>query len=745
MKESEKFDTAIKRAIYMATQARAEYLCPEHLLLAFMQQPEFVEALVITGGADHRAFAEQLTNYLNTQEHVPDNVEYQLTGSVQFDQMMQEAASTSIHAEADVLDVPHVVNAMLHLRESQARHLLVKHLTCDLADFLGAVYENYSKQQDASMADVEEAWRAYVTCLSDEDDAAGPAFIGRQQELERTIQVMCRKQKHNVLHVGEPGVGKTALMRGLASRLRQGQVPARLKDHKVYEVDMGGIMAGAQFRGEMEKRLKAVMDGIEHEGEAIVYFDNIHVLIGAGQSGEGGMDATQILRPYMEREKLRFVGSTTHKELQKYLSKKQSFVLRFQQIDIDEPSESETVEILHGLLPQFEAYHGVKYDEGVVEYVVEASSRYIAERCQPDKAIDIIDEAGAYRELHPTTRLYRGKQVARKTQLVDRQLVDGILTRICKVNAEALASADNKRLASLADEMKAVIYGQDEAIDTVVRSVEMAKAGLTDDDKPMGSLLFVGPTGVGKTEVARTLAERLGIPLVRFDMSEYTEKHTVAKLIGSPAGYVGYDDGGLLTDAIRKTPNCVLLLDEIEKAHSDIYNILLQVMDYARLTDNKGNKADFRNVMLILTSNAGAQHAAQASVGFGGGITAGQAMLTQVKRIFKPEFLNRLSSTVVFHDMDRHMASLILDKKLRQLEKKLEKKHVALSLEEDARNWLLDKGFSRQYGAREMDRAIQHHLTPLLMQAILYGGLAQGGVARVALGDGEHLSVEIKG
>ena len=430
------------------------------------------------------------------------------------------------------------------------------------------------------------------------------------------------------------------------------------------------------------------------------------------------MDASNMLKPYLESGDIRFIGSTTYEEYNRYFARSKGLVRRFQQIDILEPSIEETIHIVEGLKKKYEEFHGVTYQPDVIPYAVKASVRYISDRFLPDKAIDLVDEAGAYREIHP---------ISSGEQSVDKTLITDVLARICKVDALAMKEEDTTSLETLHARISAKIYGQEEAVRQVVEAVQMSKAGLLDENKPLASLLFVGPTGVGKTEVAKVLASELGISLQRFDMSEYTEKHTVAKLIGSPAGYVGYEDGGLLTDAIRKTPNCVLLLDEIEKAHPDVFNILLQVMDYAVLTDNKGRKADCRHVVLIMTSNAGAQFARQASIGFSSQITAGEAMLKQVKKTFKPEFINRLSATVVFHDMSRKMASLILDKKLGELSSKLAARQIEMELSPEARNWLLQHGFLPEYGAREMDRVIASHLKPLLMREILFGSLKFGG------------------
>ena len=573
-------------------------------------------------------------------------------------------------------------------------------------------------------------WHKLVTCISDKVDQHNP-LIGREKELDRTIQVLCRAEKNNPLHVGEPGVGKTALVFGLAKLINENQVPDRLKGARIYGMDIGQMLAGSQYRGDFEKRIKMVMDGAAKEGNVIIYIDEIHNMIGAGRGSDGGPDASNMLKQYLEAGDIRFIGSTTYEEYSRYMAKSKGIVRRFQQIDIKEPSVDEAIKILEGLQHKYNIYHGVTYRKDALEYAVRASDKYISNRFLPDKAIDLMDEAGAYLEVHPANR---------QRSYVTKAVIQQILTKVCKIDAAAIKDEDNSALASLRQRMLDKIYGQDTAVDKVVEAVMMAKAGLIDDDKPMASLLFVGPTGVGKTEVARVLARELGIELVRFDMSEYTEKHAVAKLIGSPAGYVGYEDGGQLTDAIRKTPNCVLLLDEIEKAHSDIYNILLQVMDYARLTDNKGQKADFRNVILIMTSNAGAQYASQANIGFAGNVSRGQAMLAQVKKTFRPEFINRLSDTVVFHDMDRHMAELILDKKLAQLADKLSAKGVSIELTPQAREHLLKWGFTKEYGAREMDRVIGNRLKPVLMKALLFGKLKKGGKAVVKL-EGKELVI----
>ena len=780
----------MRSAVEKAIEYRSVFMTPEHLVSAILTLNPIKEAMR-EFDLNVEPMVGILDRYLMSQDHrVDDDKEYGIDPSAQFESLIMGAIGIMRSSQAPELEVTHVLRAAMNLENSLAGNLIAHYVNSEsglMSEIISKV-EEYAQKFPVKGKDVavnkgliptkymgkyyfmrsdpesdlppseerhvekdiidddfiDDDWSdmdmfddpmapqsdnaqlsSFVTCINDHVKEHNP-LIGRDAELERTIHVLCRKDKNNPLHVGEPGVGKTALVYGLAQRIEEGRVPSVLEGFKIYQLDMAGMVAGTQYRGDFEKRFKNTMDHLLKLEKVIVYIDEIHTIVGIGATGDSAMDASNMLKPYLEGGKLRFIGSTTYEEFNRHFSRSKGIVRRFQQIDILEPSVEEAIEIVNGLKAGYEAFHQVKYSAAAIDYAVRASAKHIMGRYLPDKAIDLIDEAGAYRHIHPTSK---------KQQTVDRALIDDVLMKVMKIKASAMKEDSNKQLKTLNARIKSRIYGQDQAVREVVEAVQMSKAGLIDDNKPLASLLFVGPTGVGKTEVARVLAQELGVELVRFDMSEYTEKHTVAKLIGSPAGYVGYDDGGLLTDAIRKTPNCVLLLDEIEKAHEDIYNILLQVMDYASLADNKGRRADFRNVVLIMTSNAGAQYAGM-SVGFDSSGSRGGDMLKQVKKTFKPEFINRLSNIVVFNDMDETMAGMILDKKLRELQAKLAAKKVTLKVSAEARAWLLKEGFTAEYGARELDRVLHRELKTRLVREILFGNLKRGGTARVTLNDG---------
>ena len=737
IKQTLRASRMLNKAYDCCKEYRHEFIMPEHLLLVLVEDFNFNAALNIFYSPYQ--LEERIKEYLETVECLPEGTEYVPEASAQMSKVIELAVQQVTSSSAEALDIPHLTKGILALEDSWAAYLLKDSLYGKEANFMSQLINFYDfddNLQEKGEESDKAAWKRLVTCMNDLYEQQNP-LIGREQELQRTIQVLCRRDKNNPLHVGEPGVGKTALVWGLVRMIAEGKVPERLKGCKVYMLDMGTLLAGTQYRGDFENRIKMIMDGVaaeqEHPAEPvanIVYIDEIHTLVGAGATSDSAMDASNMLKPYLEAGTIRFIGSTTYEEYNRHFSRSKGMIRRFQQIDIPEPTIEETKHILKQLQPRHEEFHNVKYEDDAIDFAVEASAKHVNDRFLPDKAIDLIDEAGAAKE----SEGFFATAVVTKADIAD------VLAKTCKVDALAIAEEDDiSKLYTLNAKLSSQIYGQDEAIRQVVEAVQMSRAGLLDDNKPLASLLFIGPTGVGKTEVARVLAKELGIELIRFDMSEYTEKHAVAKLIGSPAGYVGYEDGGLLTDAIRKSPNAVLLLDEIEKAHQDIYNILLQVMDYARLTDNKGRKADFRNVVLIMTSNAGAQYAS-ASVGFNSSISRGEAMMNQVRKTFKPEFLNRLSGAVVFRDMDKEMATLILQKKLRELDAKLEVRHVKMTLTAEAFGHLLKEGFTVEYGAREMDRVIAQQLKPLLMREILFGGLKNGGSVEITV-DGNGLNI----
>lgn len=743
-------DRADTGAIELGKKMGNMFITPEHLLLSFIDQGYLTFPLMMCGGDDFK-LKKELDSYIGGLDNKAIE-EFALPfRSVQYVNMLDNAYRMALSCGKEVVARHHAIRALLDLPESMAAYLLHSQID-DENMFMSLIpaVENKSDEEDEGIDepfDVDDmddyavddddemaqpmSWRSLVTNVNEEVGKHNP-LIGRTEELDRIMQILCRRDKNNPILIGEPGVGKTAIVYGLVERMIKGECPKRLCGCKVYMMDMGSMIAGTQYRGEFEKKLKLVLEGARKEGNTIIYIDEIHSIMGAGKISDGSLDASNMLKPYLEGGDIRFIGTTTYEEYNKHMAGSVGITRRFQQVDIAEPSVEDTIKIMLGLKQGYEKYHGIVIKNDIIDYAVRACAQHIPDRRFPDKAIDIIDEAGAYLELHPKNR---------QTQYLDKTIVNMVMSKLCKIDAEAMKTEDNSLLATLKARMLSRVFGQDEAVGQVVEAVQMSKAGLIDSDKPLASLLFVGPTGVGKTEVARSLADELGVELVRFDMSEYAEKHAVAKLIGSPAGYVGYEDGGLLTDAIRKKPNCVLLFDEIEKAHSDIYNILLQVMDYAKLTDNRGRQADFHNVVIIMTSNAGAQYASQASVGFLGGVSKGEAMMKQVKKSFKPEFINRLSATVVFHDMSHDMATRILHKKLAQLQQKLAAKNVTIDIEGNAEEWLLAKGFTTEYGAREMDRVIARYLKPLLMHEILFGSLKKGGNAKIVINDNNELEL----
>jgi len=767
-----------------ATKDCYEYATPELLLYMIAGCSTFKEAFENCGG-EVEILRDNLKGYLI--ENVERNETFaQAQMSEGLEQVIIRAQETAESSGKGVVELTHLVNGFFSLEESYAVYYMEVQGVCriELLQELTIIYEEraaeararFEKRRserrekmngagtnsgknpgrngassgmfddvpgegmddefagcaaggescgDEAQGERRGRWRSYVTCLNENLEGVNP-LIGREDELERTMQILCRKEKNNPLHLGEPGVGKTAIVYGLAKLLNEGNVPEPLKGAKIYALDMGSLLAGTQYRGDFEKRFRMIMDGICTEEKPIVYIDEIHNIVGAGAVNGGSLDVSNMLKPYLAEGRVRFIGATTHEEYKKHFEKSKSLVRRFQNVEIKEPNINDTVEILEGLKKHYEKYHGVKYGKGVLDYAVRMSDRYINERFLPDKAIDLIDEAGAYRRLHP---------LEQKTQSVSKDLIDEILSKTCQIPKQVVESDEVEKLAGLESRMSGRIFGQKEAIDQVVNAIKFSRAGLLEQGKPLASLLFVGPTGVGKTEVAITLADELGIQLIRFDMSEYEEKHAVAKLIGAPAGYVGYEEGGLLTEKIRKNPHAVLLLDEIEKAHPDIYNILLQVMDYATLTDNQGRKADFRNVIIIMTSNAGASRVGKSGIGFGDQSVKSDVIMEEVKKTFQPEFRNRLNRIVVFNPMDKVMGERIARKKLDELGTMLAQKKVELEVLPEAMALLAKKGTSTEYGAREMDRIIGSEIKPLLVDELLFGSLKKGGVCKLGCDD----------
>lgn len=718
----------LMKASGSASSGGHEYVTPEHLLLAMAEEGRFKKAFEACGG-DTKELEAALQTYLDENldsEERNGEEKTQIPFSYSMRELLESAAERAASADKLAVELPHLVYAMMEQEDSWAAYLI--HLQgiegTSLLYELGSPGEKYEEKHEEKPH--KSLLSQYALCLNEAVITSCP-LIGREAELERTMQILCRGQKNNPLHIGEPGVGKTAITYGLAARINEGRVPDKLKGARVYSIDLGGLLAGTQYRGDFEKRLKGVMEELKKEKNPILYIDEIHNLVGAGAVNGSSSDASNLLKPYLTEGSIRFIGATTYEEYKKYFSRDKSLVRRFQNIEIREPSVEETVEILKGIRPFYEACHQVRYPSAVLEYGARLAARYINERFLPDKAIDLMDEAGAYLELHPK---------AKKVQIVDKKLMEQVISGICRIPKQSVETEDRQKLSRLEGSLKARVYGQDEAVSRLVQGIKLSQSGLGEEDKPVCSFLFVGPTGVGKTELSRAAAEILGIPLIRFDMSEYAEKHAVAKLIGAPAGYVGYEEGGLLTETVRKNPHCVLLLDEIEKAHPDIFNVLLQVMDYATLTDNQGRKADFRNVILLMTSNAGAEKADRSAIGFGGRSDNGDAVMDEVKRVFRPEFRNRLDGILIFRPLDQGMAEKIVRKEFKLLAQKAEAKKAVLTLSPDCLDYLCRQGLSREYGAREIKRVISREIKPVLADALLFGKLKKGGSCTVDYEDG---------
>ncbi len=741
---SRNLEQTLHRALALATNRRHEFATLEHLLLALIEDADAM-AVMRACGVDVGRLSGELNEFVETELAdlvIADAGEPKPTAG--FQRVVQRAVIHVQSSGREEVTGANVLVALFSERESHAVYFLqlqdmsrldaVNYISHGIAKVAGAgqtrtvhgADEDVSEEHVASAG--EEALEAYCVNLNQKArDGKIDPLIGRQAEVDRTIQILCRRSKNNPLYVGDPGVGKTAIAEGLAKRIVDGDVPEVLADATIFALDMGALLAGTRYRGDFEERLKNVMNEMETTDGAVLFIDEIHTVIGAGATSGGSMDASNILKPALQNGALRCMGSTTYKEYRGYFEKDRALARRFQKIDVYEPSIEDTVKILRGLKPYFEEHHKVRYTNESLRSAVELSARYINDRKLPDKALDVIDEVGASRMLLPPGK--RKKTIGVKD-------VEAVVAMIARIPPKSVSNDDRKALATLERDLKTVVYGQDEAIEAVSSAIKLARAGLREPEKPVGSYLFSGPTGVGKTEVARQLAHVLGVELVRFDMSEYMERHSVSRLIGAPPGYVGFDQGGLLTDAIDQQPHCILLLDEIEKAHPDLFNILLQVMDHGKLTDNNGKSIDFRNVVLVMTTNAGATEMAKAAIGFEREGRDGEDQ-EAIEKLFTPEFRNRLDAVVPFTALSPESVAKVVDKFVIELETQLEDRGVMIELTESARAWLAKKGYDKKFGARPLSRVIQEHIKKPLAEELLFGKLANGGIVVVKREDGK--------
>lgn len=746
MRISRELEVTISLAINEARRRRHEFLCLEHVLHALLFD-ETVAEVVRQCGGDVKTLQNDLEEFLKENlESLPEeagDIDPQQT--LAFHRVLQRAASHVESASKEVVETRNFFVALFREDNSHAVYLLEKHGVTRL-DVLNYISHGVSKipsdeepapssgQGEGSSDEEGEPRRAkdpleaFTTNLVQKaKDGKVDPLIGREVELERTIHVLCRRRKNNPIYVGDSGVGKTAIADGLALKISKGDVPDVLKDVQIYSLDMGSVLAGTKFRGQFEERLKAVLKALEKQPGAVLFIDEIHTIVGAGATSGGSMDASNILKPALASGTLRCIGATTYHEYRSYFERDRALARRFQKIEVQEPSVEEAVEILKGLKPHYEEHHGVEYTLDALKAAAELSAKYINDRFLPDKAIDVIDEVGASFQIRPAPE-EDGKKIIQDTD------VESIVAKIARIPPRSVSVTDKERLQSLDADLKGVVFGQDTAIETLVRAIRLARAGLGQPEKPVGSFLFSGPTGVGKTEMAKQLAETLGLEFLRFDMSEYMEKHTVSRLIGAPPGYVGFDQGGLLTEAVTRNPHSVLLLDEIEKAHPDLFNILLQVMDHATLTDNNGKKADFRHVIIIMTSNAGAREMAAAAIGFGNSSNEGKDQQA-IEKLFNPEFRNRLDATVHFRTLPMQAIERVVEKFVKELVEQLTERKVTISLTPAARRYLAEKGYDKTFGARSMARLIQTEVKQVLADEILFGQLEEGGEVEIDLDD----------
>ena len=730
---SEELEDTLRRALAIAGDHAHEFATLEHLLLAMTED---ADALQVLQGC--KVDIEQLRDLLHT--HIDDelssiinpseNLEVQPTSG--FQRVVQRAIIHTQSSGRGPATGANILIAMYSERESHAVWFLnsLNMSRLDAVSFVshgsgepvrGAEDQNDEAEAENTGADALAEYAVNLNVKAAEGRI--DPLIGRDKEVDRTIQVLCRRTKNNPLYVGDPGVGKTAIAEGLALRISTGEVPDVLKEAVIYALDMGQLLAGTRYRGDFEERLKAVMKKVEGDPNAILFIDEIHTIIGAGATSGGAMDASNLLKPALQSGDLRCIGSTTYKEFRSYFEKDRALARRFQKIDVAEPSLPDTIKILQGLKSRYESHHGVRFTHAALKTAAELAGRYINDRKLPDKAIDVIDEAAAAQNLIPPSR---------RKQIIGQKEIEATIATMARIPSKNVSSDDKTALQTLETDLKRMVFGQDAALSALSSAIKLSRAGLREPEKPIGSYLFSGPTGVGKTEAARQLSEILGVKLIRFDMSEYMERHTVSRLIGAPPGYVGFDQGGLLTDAVDQTPHAVLLLDEIEKAHPDLFNILLQVMDHGRLTDSNGKSVDFRNVVLIMTTNAGASEMTKQLIGFGRGQKT-DADTDAIEKTFTPEFRNRLDAVIAFAPLETETVRLVVDKFIMQLEAQLTDKDVEIELDEAARNWLAARGYDATYGARPLARLVQEHIKKPLADELLFGKLIQGGSVKVGV------------
>ena len=732
---NQELELSLNMAFARAREHRHEFMTVEHLLLALLSNPsarEALEACTVDIAAlrqELEAFIEQTTPVLPASEAERDT-----QPTLSFQRVLQRAVFHVQSSGRSEVAGANVLVAIFSEQESQAAYLLRKHEVSRL-DVVNFISHGTRKDEpgqapqsenpvNEEQAGGEDRMENFTTNLNQLARVGGiDPLIGRDKELERTVQVLCRRRKNNPLLVGESGVGKTAIAEGLAWRIVQGDVPEVMKDCTIYSLDIGSLLAGTKYRGDFEKRFKALLKQLEQDNSSILFIDEIHTIIGAGAASGGQVDAANLIKPLLSSGKIRVMGSTTYQEFSNIFEKDRALARRFQKIDITEPTLDETVQILNGLKPKYEAHHDVRYTAKAVRAAVELAVKYINDRHLPDKAIDVIDEAGARARLMPASK---------RKKTINVSDIETVVARIARIPEKSVSATDRDTLKNLGDRLKMLVFGQDNAIEALTEAIKMSRAGLGQDRKPVGSFLFAGPTGVGKTEVTVQLAKALGIELLRFDMSEYMERHTVSRLIGAPPGYVGFDQGGLLTDAVIKHPHAVVLLDEIEKAHPDVFNLLLQVMDNGMLTDNNGRKADFRNVVLVMTTNAGVRETERKSIGLIHQDNSTDAM-EEIKKIFTPEFRNRLDNIIWFRHLSPEVIHQVVDKFIVELQAQLDAKGVSLEVSDEARDWLAEKGYDKAMGARPMARTVQENLKKPLANELLFGSLVDGGSVSVAL------------